>query len=103
MSDIDDKLEYIVEASNNGLFWSTERQIARIKAVFAEAGYVKSLSTADRVITNAVKLFNKEHGYMTGQEWYDRFERELKKEHPRFQSVRALEAAKQASRLEEKS
>jgi len=64
---IDDKLREII--TNSLDYGTTEDAIIRIKQAFADEQDTEHL---DRV-----KTYLEAKGYMTGQEWYDRFEKEL--------------------------
>lgn len=87
MSNLDDKLrEIMLNARKVGLSDETATyEVAQIKQAFEEAGYVKSgyanfksLKVPDEPLdTLQVKH---EPSLMTGQEWYDRFEKELSHE-----------------------
>ena len=49
--------------------------IAQIKATFADEGYVK----VPKEVQDTWQEYNHMAGFMTGQEWYDRFMKELPK------------------------
>lgn len=76
MSDIDEKLK-IVQSKIGCCRYHMESQEFRdeIKQAFAEAGYVNDVyrKTINDAFLDGVKS---EAGLMTGQEWYDRFEKE---------------------------
>lgn len=109
MSDLDSKLREILEEVedevNNTGGVSTKhrgRLVAQIKQAFAEEGYVKvSKDNQDKIKTATIYSIN--HGQyelMTGQEWYERFEKELNNHPIKLQGTEIMRAAKKAAGLE---
>lgn len=107
---IDDKLREIVGAiiydgHKNGVTTPTEPWVVNIKQAFADEGYVQfKYEPGAKVFTEEEGLqLLLDKGFMTGQEWYDRFEKELDK----MSDTKNLwvgtgidKAAKKAARLE---
>lgn len=82
MSDLDERLReilgtYYPELSTYGDFEasgiSDDDAIAQIKQAFADEDYVKNGVVTDWWADKYAKY----RGYMTGQEWYERFKKEL--------------------------
>lgn len=112
-SSLDDKLREILEGymhyltgrqQENGLDWDGDypTTIGRIKQAFADEGYVNKIDNP-----NMIGMYVDKDGYiykaMTGQEWYDRFEKEMDNQpykiDPMF-SV-AFEVAKKAAGIKD--
>lgn len=89
MSSLDNKLrEILIATQPEEIPVTIDEAVDQIKQAFAEAGYVPIVG------------FLKDNGWLTGQEWYERFEKQL----PPFSLVPfedIIEAAKRASGLEE--
>ena len=110
MSDLDDKLREILAKVK---FYPTveippSEAIAAIKQAFTEAGHKKFTNRLDLETHN---LTHTDKPLMTGQEWYDRFEKEMyfliamvwddhKEHHEILDREQILEAAKKAAGLE---
>lgn len=75
MSDLDEKLRkvisHIAPADNQQHRDRTSDAIAQIKQAFADEGYGHNL------YINKVGKWQPMSGMMTGQEWYDRYQKEL--------------------------
>lgn len=76
--------------------------IAEIKQAFAEAGYLESPITPDTKSIYAPTITNEHRTFMTGQEWYNRFEKEYDAIDPDWEvpiPSETLAAAKRAAGL----
>lgn len=74
MNDLDDKLRDIIDtARDDPADIYDEQFVSQLKQAFADAGYVDS-----KLAHHQVRMLN-DKGYMTGQEWYDRFVKEFEK------------------------
>jgi hypothetical protein len=86
MNSLDQKLKEIVEKYENT---DSIELVAQIRRAFADGGYKIPLGVT--VTPKTVRL--------TGQEWYDRFEKEIKYKRPYTNNIATLEAAKKAAGL----
>lgn len=83
MNSLDNKLREILQSPHRDSYGSlvitfpTTKMLAQIKQVFKDE--LEKSSEWQDIAREIVKSTTKKHGYMTGQEWYDRFEKELKK------------------------
>lgn len=118
MSNVDNKLRYILEDWYPGTQYSDV--IPQIKQAFSEAGYINGIDYADW-LTRRQRIPEGLRGYMdfvaknkglkvpprlmTGQEWYDRFEKEYRKlgGYPDDVNINsnAMEAARKASGVDD--
>lgn len=74
MNDLDKKLKTIVVgASDQAWIYLDDDVITDIKRAFIDAGYIK----VPKDVEDAWRVYNKAAGYMTGEEWYDAYKREL--------------------------
>jgi hypothetical protein len=73
MAIIDDKLKEIVDALDTAQVCNHTHFIDQIKQAFTDEGYANPDEVFDGVIDGLAKNGKK----LTGQEWYDRFEKEL--------------------------
>lgn len=101
---IDDRLREILTANHDEMDDFAD-EIVEIKQLFADEGYVQfKYEPGAKVFTEEEGLqLLLDKGFMTGQEWYDRFEKELDK----MSDTKNLwvgtgidKAAKKAARLE---
>jgi hypothetical protein len=82
MADLDKRLERLLESEDIGLqnegiqSYDYPKMVSKIKQAFQEAGWVK-LKVPNHAEGDVVELHAE--GLMTGQEWYDRFEKEYLK------------------------
>jgi hypothetical protein len=77
---------------------AVDNTLAKIHAAFTEEGYVQ----VPKEVQETWKEYNRMAGYMTGQEWYDRFEElveEMNMEPPIVDGA-YLEAAQRASGID---
>ncbi len=110
---LDDKLREILHQAGYGsemIYETDDALVAQIKQAFADGGYVQ----VPKEVQETWREYNRMAGYMTGQEWYDRFQIELARDQtkweinhlsevPKFlgkRTVYVLEAAKKAAGLE---
>jgi hypothetical protein len=70
-SNLDDKLKEIFKDSDLMYSHATEVLIAQIKQAFAEEGYFQV------EVNGKIYTHNLNDNRLTGQEWYDRFEKEV--------------------------
>jgi hypothetical protein len=76
MSDLDEKLREIIgnhERAVQERAKNTSFTVMEIEQAFKDAGYIK----VPQQVEDTWREYNRIAGYMTGQEWYDRFEKEL--------------------------
>lgn len=110
MSDLDNKLALIIEdiieySADDGPLKVGQLTFAeQIKQAFADAGYEK-LHEKGAYDTMNEAVANMQKDWMTGQEWYDRFEKEFSKlTTENYMTAiyphEALKAAQKASGLE---
>lgn len=99
MSKLDDKIKDIVSDQENYTSYPdsfNNRGTEQIKQAFTDEGYVYH-AQSDSFKTTTLRM-----GLMSGQEWYDRFKKELNKRLPQRvpEYFDALESAKKATGLE---
>lgn len=103
MTNIDEKLREIVQAvwdNGDGAMndMDVDAALPKIKQAFTDAGYISKL-TSDAYLEAS--------GYLTGQEWYDRFEDAISEMSQQqgllvdYTFNRFVQAAKRAAGLEE--
>lgn len=86
MNDLDDKLKLLLEDHVD--YWHRKER------------YTTPLKTGELTFIEQIKQVFTDAGYLTGQEWFNRFDRELSQEIPGFATVmvrRILAIAKRAA------
>jgi hypothetical protein len=99
---LDDKLREILDNHERLVFESTDMAIAQIKQAFADAGYPVSTHLEEEPKKVRLTFSNGNRvEYMTGQEWYNRFEKALEDElyGVEFYPDQARQAARKAANL----
>lgn len=95
---MDERLREIIESLEfeGHTYKTAPKAIAQIKQAFAEEGWCAPIHFIDR--GDGIKVSAEQ--VMTGQEWYDRFEKEIRKNGKADFNKELLEAAKKAAGLE---
>lgn len=72
MSDLDDKIRGALEGTDTFVLDPSSEYLGRIKQAFIDAGWLRTVDVSLPAVTPYIP-----EPLMTGQEWYDRFIREL--------------------------